>query len=311
MATILITGGSGLIGKQLAESFVRRGHQVTILSRNTGGWEEQAGMTFAHWDIRKKEIDLSAVSTADHIVHLAGAGVVAQKWTNAYKKEIVESRTESSRLLTEALQKNPNKVRSVISMSAIGWYGPDPDPVNPFTETQPADNGFLGETCRLWEESIEPVTSLGVRLVKFRTGIVLSHTGGALAEFRKPLRFGVAAILGKGNQVVSWIHITDLCNMFLYAIENEAMKGVYNAVAPNPVTNKEFTLSLARALKKQLFIPMHVPSFILKLMLGERSIEVMKSATVSSGKIQGTGFDFRYPTIREALEELVSIKDRP
>lgn len=310
MQTVLITGGSGLVGKTLANALLARGYRVIILSRQVS--HEQAGtnLSFARWDIKKQEIDRAAIEAADYIVHLAGAGVVEKKWTPAYKKEIVESRTQSSRLLVEALKNDThgqrNKVKAVISASAIGWYGADTDPLRSFTETDPAADGFLGQTCKLWEDSIEPVTSLGKRLVKLRIGIVLSKEGGALAEFMKPIRFGLAAILGGGKQTVSWIHIDDLCRMFMAAIENEKLSGSYNAVAPHPVSNKTLTLTLAKAMNGKWFVPVHVPAFILKIMMGERSIEVLKSTTVSCKKITGSDFVFRYPSIEKALASLVN-----
>ena len=144
----------------------------------------------------------------------------------------MESRTKSSELIIKALKENSNKVKALVSASAIGWYGPDISNDNVFKETHKANNDFLGETCKLWEESIEPVATMGKRLVKLRTGIVLSKNGGALKEFIKPLRLGVAAILGNGKQMISWIHIDDLCRMYIEAIENESVNGVYNAVAP-------------------------------------------------------------------------------
>ena len=179
------------------------------------------------------------------------------------------------------LKNNDNKVKAIISASAIGWYGADDDNVLPFTEEAPADESFLGQTCKRWEAGIEPVTNLGKRLVKFRIGIVLSNDGGALVEFKKPLRFGVAAILGNGKQLVSWVHIDDLCNLFIAGIENENLSCSYNAVAPNPVSNKILTLTLAKAMKRKFFIPMLVPAFVLKIMMGQRSVEVLKSTTVS------------------------------
>ena len=262
-------------------------------------------LIYALWDVNKQQIDIAALQKADYIVHLAGAGVVEKKWTEDYKKEIVESRTESSRLIVDSLKNKANKVRAVISASAIGYYGPDSQLSKPFTEVDVNDNSFLGTTCKLWEESIEPVKTLGKRLVKLRTGIVLSNDGGALAEFKKPIRFGMAAILGTGKQIVSWIHIEDLCRLFIAGIENENLQGIYNAVAPHPVTNKELTLGLAKAMNGKLYVPFHVPSFILKLMMGQRSIEVLKSATVSCKKIMDTGFTFNFNTIESAFENLI------
>jgi len=306
MQTILITGGTGLVGKALTRALLDRGYQVIILTRDAGNKKGSDDLRYAVWDVKGQVLDNEALLAADHIVHLAGAGVVEKKWTEAYKKEIVESRTESSRLLVESLANNPgNKVKTVVSASAIGYYGADAVPVKPFTETDISDPGFLGKTCSLWEESIEPVTGPGIRLVKLRTGIVLSNEGGALAEFKKPVKFGVAGILGNGRQVVSWIHIDDLCSMFIRAIEDEHTSGTYNAVAPQPVNNKTLTLALAKAMRGKFYIPIHIPVFVLKLMLGSRSIEVLKSATVSCKKILDTGFRFNFENIETALANLL------
>lgn len=305
MASILITGGTGLIGKALTKALLQQGYSVIILTRDIAGKKPAPGIRYAVWDVKKQQIDLAAVQEADHIIHLAGAGVVDKKWTDAYKKEIRESRTESSRLLIDALKNNSNRVKTIVSMSAIGWYGPDTEPVKPFEETDGPANGFLGETCKRWEASIEPVVTLGKRLVKLRTGIVLAENGGALAEFKRPLHFGMAAILNNGKQMVSWIHIDDLCRMFIYVIENEELQGSYNAVAPAPVSNKTLTLTLATTMRGSFYIPIHVPGFVLKIMLGQRSIEVLKSATVSCKKILSAGFGFKYDTIDKALKDLI------
>lgn len=304
MPTVLITGGTGLVGTALTKALLKKGYKVIILTRNSSKKLPAQGINYANWNVEKQYIDIKALQQADHIVHLAGAGVVEKSWTDKYKKEIVASRTESSQLIIDTLKNNSNSVQSVISMSAIGWYGPDKEPVIPFSESDPADGHFLGETCRLWEESIEPVAALGKRLVKLRTGIVLSNEGGALAEFKKPIRFGTAAILADGKQIVSWIHIDDLCRLIIYAIENENLRGSYNAVAPEPVSNKTLTLTLAKIMKGKFFIPFHVPAFVLQIMMGQRSTEVLKSATVSCKKILDTGFTFSYKNIEAALKDL-------
>lgn len=302
--TVLITGGTGLVGNALADALIEKGYRVIILSRSLLEKKNNDKLSYALWNVEKQKIDTAAIQAADFIVHLAGAGVVAKKWTDAYKQEIVDSRTQSSQLIYKALKNNENKVKAIISASAIGWYGADTEPLKPFTENDAADNSFLGQTCKLWEDSIEPVTGLGKRLVKLRTGIVLSNDGGALAEFKKPIRFGVAGILGNGNQVVSWIHIDDLCRMFIAAIENEKMEGSYNAVAPQPVSNRMLTLTLAKAIHGKFYLPMHVPAFILKIMMGQRSIEVLKSTTVSGKKMLDTGFTFNFNNIASALADL-------
>jgi hypothetical protein len=304
MQTILITGGTGLIGKAITNQLLQKEYSVIVLTRKLPVNDVKTpGLSYATWDVKQQTIDMDAVKKADHIIHLAGAGVVDKKWTDAYKKEILDSRTESSSLLVSSLKNNANKVKTIISASAIGWYGAD-KAGKPFMETDPAANDFLGDTCRLWEQSIDPVADLGIRLIKLRTGIVLSNSGGALAEFKKPIKLGVAGILGDGKQIVSWIHVDDLCRMYIAAIENEHLSGVYNAVAPAPVTNKELTMELAKQMNGQLFIPLHVPVMALKLMMGERSIEVLKSTTVRAEKIQQAGFSFLYPDITSALKQL-------
>ncbi len=305
MSVILITGGTGLLGSALTDMLKDAGHKIIILTRVKK--PSVGNITYALWDVKAQTIDESAVSTADYIIHLAGANVADKRWTGDRKKEIIESRTQSSALLVKALQL-PNKVKAVISASAIGWYGADenrsPKKKN-FTEDIRASKDFLGKTCLLWEESIAPVKEAGKRLVKLRIGIVLSNAGGVLPEFKKPLKFGIAGVLGSGKQVVSWIHIEDLCRMFIYAMENESMEGAYNAVAPTPVRNKELTILLAGKMKGNFFVDMHIPAFVLKAMLGEMSVEVLKSATVSSEKIKAAGFTFLYPEIEYALDNLI------
>jgi uncharacterized protein (TIGR01777 family) len=301
MATVLITGGTGLIGMALSRLLVDNGYKVIILSRKEHNASAEQQIEYAEWDPRHLTVDQEAFQQADYIINLAGANVGAKRWTKKRKQEIVDSRIHSGATIVKALQDIPNKVKAVISASAIGWYGPDRKDKKKFVETDPVDRDFLGETCRLWEESVESVNELGKRLVKLRTGIVLSEEGGAIPEFRKPIRFGFAAILGNGQQTVSWIHISDICRMYLIAIENDQLRGAYNAVAPSPVSNKELTISLAKKIKGRFYSPFYVPSFVLKMILGEMSIEVLKSATVSCEKIQEAGFQFTYPTIDSAI----------
>lgn len=308
MTTILITGGTGTVGKRLTTLLLKKGYAVIIMGRggNAGastGSITPANLSFAKWDIEAQTIDESAIQAADYIVHLAGAGVADQRWSKVRKKEIADSRINSCKLIVKALSSIPNKVKAVVSASAIGWYGPDLN-TNGFTEADTPFPDFLGNTCKAWEEGITPVIELGKRLVILRTGIVLSNSGGALVEFKKPLLFKTAAILGSGNQMISWIHEDDLCNQYIFAIENENLQGVYNAVAPHPVSNKTLTIELAKKVCGSFYIPFYVPAFVLKIVLGEMSIEVLKSATVSSRKIENAGYTFQYPTIDAALNQL-------
>jgi uncharacterized protein (TIGR01777 family) len=306
MATVLITGGTGMVGKHLTQLLVVKGYEVIIVSRSPSTNRPHAKVSYVLWDIDKQEIDADAIAKADFIIHLAGAGVAEKKWTDERKLEIVESRTKSSATIVKALQQLTNKVQAVVSASAIGWYGADTATSlqHGFVETDAADTAFLGETCKLWEESIEPVAALGKRLVKLRIGIVLSNEGGALVEFKKPLKAGIAGILGNGKQMISWIHVEDLCRMFVYAIEQPMLQGVYNAVTNKPVTNKHLTIALAKIERGSFYIPVHVPTFVLKLMLGELSIEVLKSANVNNKKIHNFGFKYTYPVIEAALVSL-------
>lgn len=301
MATILITGGTGMIGRALTNALLERNHRVIILTRRMPGMHYGSRVGYALWDTDKGTIDADAIAQTDCIVHLAGANVGEKRWTDQRKKEIIESRVKSGELIVKALREMPNKVKAVISASAMGWYGPDPAIPNPkpFTEEDPAYDDFLGQTCVKWEQALEPVTHQGIRLVKLRTSIVLSKAGGALKEFIKPLRFGFATILGSGKQVISWIHIDDLVNLYISAIEKEEMTGVYNAATPKPVSNKELILQVARSRNGGRFIAVRVPAFVLKLVLGEMSIEVLKSTTLSCEKIKRAGFVFKYPTLED------------
>lgn len=303
MATVCITGGTGFIGTALSKHLSAKGHAIIILSRSANK-KSDSSVTYMHWDPEAGTIDSNAIAKSDYIIHLAGAGVADKRWTKKRKEEIRNSRINGSALLVKALKETDNHVQAVISASGIGWYGPDKEKA--FVETDPAYTDFLGSTCSDWENSIEPVIQLGKRLVKLRTGIALSNDGGALAEFKKPLRFGLASVLGTGNQVVSWIHLTDLIRLYEYAMENNQLSGVFNAVSPEPITNKTLILSLAEKIRGRAFITMPVPSAVLKLVLGEMSIEVLKSATVSAAKIRSTGFQFLYPSLKAALNELTA-----
>ncbi len=305
MQTVLITGGTGMVGQALTNHLIDKGYDVIVLTRAEKR-SSRLHLSYAKWDIEKQYLDPIALKKADVIVHLAGESVATKKWTKKRKEEIVQSRVQSGALLVKALNENEHHVKTVITASAIGWYGPDTELSlqNGFSETDPVDASYLGTTCKLWEESIQSIATMGIRLVTFRIGIVLNKRGGALPEFIKPANFGLATILGPGTQIVSWIHQQDLCKMIHFAMDNDKINGVYNAVAPNPIDNLNLATSVAGQLHKH-YLTVKVPVFALKMLLGEMSIEVLKSANVSSKKIQNTGYEFSFPTISSALQDLL------
>jgi hypothetical protein len=302
MATVLVTGGTGLIGTALVRELTAKGYDIIILSRSARTPEKN--ISYAQWNPALGQIDAEAVKKADYVVHLAGANVADGRWTDKRKAEIVDSRVKSGELLVKAIAETPNRIQAVISFAATGWYGPDPQIPNPkpFTESDPAASDFLATTCYKWEEAIRPVAA-DKRLVILRAGIVLSDEGGAYREFRKTLPLGVASVLGSGRQVVSWIHIDDMVRITIEAIENTSLSGVYNAVAPNPVSNKKIITTIATQRKKP-YMTVNVPEMALKALLGEMSIEVLKSATVSSARLQSAGFRFFFEEIGTAVHNL-------
>lgn len=295
---ILITGASGLVGSRLTELLLEKGYQVSHLGRN----KKPGRVPSFVWDVGKKQIDSQSIVNVDTIVHLAGAGVADKRWTKKRKKEIVDSRTHSTALLFQALANNKNSVSSVISASAIGYYG-FYDESNFLSEESQPGTDFLATVTRAWEEAVDQFISLGLRVVKLRIGIVLSEKGGALKSMTLPVRYGVGSPLGSGQQHVSWIHVDDLCLMFIKAIEDDSIHGAYNAVGPNPVTNKELTQAIGKFLKKLLWVP-PIPTFLLKIILGEMANMVVHGSKISSNKIQQAGFKFKYADIQNALSDL-------
>ena len=306
MATILITGGTGLIGRALTDVLVKDGHQVIILTRKPKPSKDN--IQYLEWNTDMQLLDRKAIENTDYIIHLAGANVAEKRWTMKQKQVIIDSRVMTGHLIVKGLKEIPNKVKAVISASGMGWYGPDNGGNEKgFLETDPAAEDFLGYVVSQWEKAISPVADLGKRLVIFRKGIVLSEEGGAFAEFKKPLKFRTATTLGSGNQNVSWLHIDDAVRLYKAAIENEMMSGVYNAAAPQTVTNAELIKAISKASGKKN-LSFHVPSFVLKTVLGEMSTEVLKSTKLNIDKLLSTGFQFKYPDIDSAVRDLISRK---
>ncbi len=297
---VLITGGSGLIGSHLTRVLLAQGYEVVHIGRK----ERKDGVPAFTWNIEQEYFDVRALSGVETIIHLAGAGIADKPWTKKRKQEIRESRTRSTALLYKTLKNNPHQVNAVICASAIGYYGfGGHDEVLDENSTPGSD--FLAEVVKAWEAEADKIAELGLRVVKIRIGIVLSAGGGALKQISKPVRWGVGAPLGKGTQMMSWIHIEDLCQMFLFAIENESVQGVYNGVSPHPVSNRELTYAIAEAHGRKIWLP-PVPEFVLRLLLGEMADLVLKGSLVSARKIMDAGFSFRFPEIRQAVKNLLT-----
>lgn len=294
---ILITGGTGLVGKHLTKLLLDKGYTVSHLSRKAGNVPKVK--TFL-WDVPKGTIDANCIDNVDIIIHLAGAGIADKRWTDGRKQEIISSRTKSISLIYSLLKQRPHQVKKVISASATGYYSNRGDDL--MTEESSPAGDFLGKCCIDWEQAVDEGESLGLGILKFRTGVVLTDEGGALKQLALPIKFGFGAPLGSGNQWIPWIHLQDVVDLYLFGIENP-IAGVYNMVAPNPVTNQKLTIVMATQLNRPLWLP-SVPAFTLKLALGEMSAVVLGSTKVSAEKIEKAGFVFKYPTIKEAIREI-------
>lgn len=297
MKNILIAGGSGLVGKRLSELLQQKGYKVAVLSRQAKGKPN-----VFEWNIKQNYIQPEAINFADAIINLAGAGVVDKRWTEAYKKDIYDSRIQSTQLLSKVISENKTKIKTFVNASAIGIYGNDFNV--PATEQTPAAPTFLGKVCNDWENATKDA---GVRTVIIRTGIVLSSNEGFVGQLKTPIKLYAGCAIAGGKQMVSWIHIDDLCNMYIAALENESMQGPYNAVAPNPVSNQTLTHLLAKTLHRKIILP-NVPTPIIRLALGEMADMLIGSQPVSSQKIQATGFRFRFDDAQAALKDLLQSK---
>jgi uncharacterized protein (TIGR01777 family) len=299
---ILITGGSGLIGMRLSEMLIDQGYEVAHLSRNP---EKVSTYKTFKWNVKEGYIDENAITYANYIVHLAGANLAGEKWTDERKKEIINSRVQSANLLYRCLNETEHHVKGFISASGINAYGDSGDQL--VSEESTLGDDFLAEICKAWESSAWQMHDLNLRTVILRLGVVLSVKGGALPQLAKPIKMMAGSPLGSGKQYMSWIHIDDACRLFIRAIEDTQFKGVYNAVAPHPVTNREFMKELAEAMKRPLVLP-NVPAFAINLMLGEMSEVVLASVRASASKVLQTGFTFEYNYLKEALESFYEEK---
>jgi hypothetical protein len=294
---VLISGGSGFVGRHLTDLLISEGYSVSILSRSEK--KPIGDISFYKWDVAGNFIDETAVLNADYIIHLAGENIVGQRWTEKRKAAIIDSRVQSAHLIYSVLKKNNKKVDAFISASAIGIYGAvNGDEI--CTEETPAANDFLGTVCQKWEASADAIGALQIRTVKIRTGMVLGRNEGFLAQLVPIFKKGLGAALGSGKQYMPWIHINDLCAMYFEAIENGNMHGSYNAAINDNTTNTVFSKTLARIIGYSIWLP-NVPGFLIKLGMGEMVKLVLTGRRVSSEKIEKTGFQFRFRNLETAL----------
>lgn len=298
---ILITGATGLIGHQIVKQCKQQQISVNYLTTHADSIENKPDYKGFLWDAKKKTIDLACLEGVTAIIHLAGASV-SKRWTHSHKKAIMDSRINTGDLLFDTLKENEHQVKHFISASAIGAYPPSQN--NLYHEDYPEyADGFLGQVVEAWEGEADRFKELGLDVTKIRIGVVLAKNGGALPQLTKPIKKYIGAPLGSGTQWQSWVHIEDLAAIFLYCLQND-LAGVYNAVAPNPVTNEILTKETAKVLDKPLLLP-KVPAFALKLLMGEMATIVLDGQRVSSDKIQGAGYTFKYKKLAPALQDLL------
>lgn len=301
MAKVLITGGTGIVGRHLCKLLLEKGYDVALLSRSR---KQESKIPSYTWNIEKEEIEKEAIASADFIVHLAGANIGEKRWTEERKQLILDSRVKSGRLIFNKVKEQNTSLKAFITASATGYYGAlTSDKI--FSENDPAEDDFLGNVCEKWEQITNNFDERGIRSIRIRTGLVLTQQGGALAKMTTPTKIGVGSAIGSGNQYMPWIHIDDLCGIYLKAIEDEQMQGVYNAVAPEHHTSKTFMRSLAQVLKKPFWFP-KIPSFVMKLLFGKMSEIVLKGSRVSSEKITSQGYNFLFPNLKNALANLLT-----
>lgn len=294
MKTVLISGGSGMVGSRLAEVLGRSGYEVRILSR-------QKKQGFYHWDPVKREIDPTAFQDLDVIVHLAGA-TIAKRWTADYKRELYTSRVDTSGLLLEYVQKTQTRLKCFVSASGVNYYGSRTSK-QIYTEDDPHSDDFLGQLCADWESAASDFKSCADRVCVLRTAVVLSERGGMIRKLIPPARLGLISPLGSGNQIVPWIHLDDLAEIYRWLIEHSELSGAYNAAATQIVNSREFTEAFMKAAGKRILLP-NVPGFMLRLMFGETAEIMTEGSAVSNKKIKDSGFRFRFDHLDSAMKDI-------
>ncbi|WP_241775046.1 TIGR01777 family oxidoreductase [Chryseobacterium sp. ERMR1:04] len=298
---VLITGANGMVAQELSK-MLEKEYTVRFLTR-----KKQRDNDY-EWDIKKGTIDESAFENLSHIIHLAGANISEKRWTDERKKELISSRVDSAKLLLNTLRNKNIILKSFISASGINYYGTITTE-KIYTEDDAAGNDFLSEVVVLWEKSADDFKEqkMAERVVKIRTAVVLSEKEGALKKMLPTINLGIGSPLGSGKQYMPWIHVKDICSIYEFALKNSQVEGAYNATSPQDTTNENLTKKIAEVVKKPLFMP-NVPSFVLKLLFGELADALLEGSRASSQKIQEAGFQFKFPDLKAALEDLLDKK---
>jgi uncharacterized protein (TIGR01777 family) len=295
--TILITGGTGLIGKRLSQLLLNSGHTVRHFSRKE---DRSAPIPKYFWNPIQGQMDKSALKGVHIIIHLAGASLANHRWTDTYKKIIVESRTKGTELIADELEKGNYDVEHYISCSGIGYYGAQTvDRI--FEESDAPYPDFLSKICQDWEAVTLPISNTGLTTSILRTGVVIAKEGGALPQLSRIARLFVASPVGTGNQWMPWIHIDDLCRMYLHVIDQK-LPGTFNACTNDHHSNRSFTKSLAKAVSRPVMVPA-IPKFIMRILFGERAVILLEGSRTSADKIISSGFTFKHPTLEEAFKK--------
>ena len=299
MSVIVITGGSGLVGRRLSELLLKDGHTVRWLTRKKSGVQ---GIDEFIWNPSAHIIDDAALAGADAIVSLAGTPIASKRWSASFKKEILESRLDAAYTLRKALAEHQGTIKTLVTASATGFYGDQGNEA--LDEPHRQGSGFLAETTAQWEAAY---SGISIRTTTLRIGIVLSDKGGALKELTTPVKTGICPIIGDGKQYMSWIHIDDLCRLIIHAINEPAMQGIFNAVSPEPVMHRQFMLALRRVIAPRSLVAA-VPAFVMRILLGEKSAVVLDSTRVSASKVLLTNFRFMFPSLEPALKAIYGKK---
>lgn len=298
---VVLTGGTGFIGKKLTRLLLENGFSVSVLSRSVK--ENSEGISYYKWDVDAGTIDEQAILNADYVIHLAGENIGAKRWTVNRKKAILDSREKSTQLLFSCLHKHNKQLKAFVSASGVGIYGAITDEVI-CSETTPAASDFLGTVCQKWEAATNPIRDLGIRTVQIRTGLVLGKGDGVLQQLIPLFKYKLGSAIGSGKQYMPWIHIDDLCRIYLASMLNSEMQGPYNAAINDSTNNTIFSSALAKVFGYTIWLP-NVPAFVLQLVLGEMAQLVLKGRRINSDAIEKTGFQFQFTDLEKAFRDCI------